>query len=113
MSEPDAGSDLASLRTRAVKVADGYEVTGTKIWTSYAHESHFAIALVRTAPAEADRHRGLSQLILDLQAPGVTIQPIVNLAGDDDFNETVLDHFFVPADRLVGQEGRGWRQVTI
>jgi acyl-CoA dehydrogenase len=112
MSEPDAGSDLASIRTRAVKVAGGYEVTGTKIWTSYAHESHFAITLVRTAPAEADRHRGLSQLILDLQSPGVTIRPIINLAGDHDFNEIVLDRVFVPAGRLVGEEGEGWRQVT-
>jgi len=112
MSEPDAGSDLASLRTRAVPVAYGYEVTGTKIWTSYAHESHFAIALVRTAPPEADRHQGLTQLILDLKAPGITIRPIINLAGDHDFNEVVLDRVFVPADRLVGREGDGWWQVT-
>jgi acyl-CoA dehydrogenase len=112
MSEPGAGSDLASLRTRAVKVAGGYEVTGAKIWTSYAHESHFAITLVRTAPPEGDRHSGLSQLILDLKSPGVTIRPIINLAGDHDFNEMVLDQVFVPASRLVGEEGEGWRQVT-
>jgi acyl-CoA dehydrogenase len=112
MSEPGAGSDLASLRTRAVKVAGGYEVTGAKIWTSYAHESHFAITLVRTAPPEGDRHSGLSQLILDLKSPGVTIRPIINLAGDHDFNEMVLDQVFVPASRLVGEEGDGWRQVT-
>ena len=112
MSEPDAGSDLAAIRTRAVRVAQGYEITGTKIWTSYAHESHFAITLVRTAPAAADRHGGLSQLILDLKSPGITIRPIINLAGDHDFNEIVLDRVFVPADRLVGREGDGWRQVT-
>ena len=112
MSEPDSGSDLASIRTRAVPVAGGYEVTGTKIWTSYAHESHYAITLVRTSPADTDRHRGLSQLILDLKAPGITIRPIINLAGDHDFNEVVLDGVFVPADRLVGREGEGWRQVT-
>jgi acyl-CoA dehydrogenase len=112
MSEPNSGSDLASIRTRAVPVAGGYEVTGSKIWTSYAHESHFAITLVRTGPAEADRHNGLSQLILDLKAAGITIRPIINLAGDHDFNEIVLDRVFVPADRLVGQEGEGWRQVT-
>jgi acyl-CoA dehydrogenase len=120
MSEPDAGSDLASIRTRATPVTGGYEVTGTKIWTSYAHESHFAITLVRTGPAEADRHhdrhhdrhRGLSQLILDLKAPGVTIRPIVNIAGEHDFNEVALDRVFVPEDRLVGKEGDGWRQVT-
>jgi alkylation response protein AidB-like acyl-CoA dehydrogenase len=112
MSEPDAGSDLASIRTRAVPVAGGYEVTGTKIWASYADESHFAITLVRTSPAEGDHHHGLSQLILDLKASGVTIRPIINLAGDHDFNEIVLDRVFVPADRLVGKEGDGWRQVT-
>jgi acyl-CoA dehydrogenase len=112
MSEPNSGSDLASIRTRAVPVAGGYEVTGTKIWTSYAHESHYAITLVRTGSVEADRHRGLSQLILDLKAPGVAIRPIINLAGDHDFNEVVLDRVFVPADRLVGREGEGWRQVT-
>jgi acyl-CoA dehydrogenase len=112
MSEPDAGSDLASIRTRATPVAGGYEITGTKIWTSYAHEAHFAITLVRTSPAEGDHHHGLSQLILDLKAPGVTIRPIINLAGDHDFNEIVLDRVFVPAGRLVGKEGEGWRQVT-
>jgi acyl-CoA dehydrogenase len=112
MSEPDSGSDLAAVRTRAVPVKGGWEVSGTKVWTSYAHESHFAITLVRTAPAEGDRHRGLSQLILDLKAPGVTIRPIINLAGDHDFNEIVLDRVFVPAERLVGREGEGWRQVT-
>jgi acyl-CoA dehydrogenase len=112
MSEPDSGSDLASIRTRAVPVAGGYEVSGTKIWTSYAHESHYAITLVRTGPAAADRHRGLSQLILDLNSPGVTIRPIINLAGEHDFNEVVLDRVFVPGDRLVGREGEGWRQVT-
>ena len=118
MSEPDAGSDLAAIRTRAVPVPGGWEVSGTKVWTSYVHESHFAITLVRTAPPDAgggdkpDRRAGLSQLILDLKAPGVTIRPIRNLAGEHDFNELVLDRVFVPSERLVGHEGDGWRQVT-
>src|SRR5437763_3291510 len=117
MSEPDSGSDLASIRTRATPVCGGYEVTGAKVWTSYAHESHYAITLVRTGPAPsstagADRHGGLSQLILDLKAPGVAIRPIRNLAGEHDFNELVLDRVFVPSERLVGNEGDGWRQVT-
>jgi acyl-CoA dehydrogenase len=112
MSEPDSGSDLASIRTRATPVKGGFEVTGAKVWTSYAHESHFAITLVRTGPAGEDRHHGLSQLILDLASPGVAIRPILNLAGNHDFNEIVLDRVFVPSDRLVGGEGDGWRQVT-
>jgi acyl-CoA dehydrogenase len=74
------------------------------VCTSYAHESHFAITLVGTSPAENDRHRGLSQLILDLKAPGVTIKSIINLAGEHDFDEIVLDRVFVPADRLVGRK---------
>ncbi|HEX3954101.1 MAG TPA: acyl-CoA dehydrogenase family protein [Stellaceae bacterium] len=113
MSEPDSGSDLASIRTRATPVCGGYEVTGAKVWTSYAHESHYAITLVRTEPLDAkDRHKGLTQLILDLKAPGVTIRPIRNLAGEHDFNEIVLDRVFIPSERLVGQEGDGWKQVT-
>jgi alkylation response protein AidB-like acyl-CoA dehydrogenase len=113
MSEPDSGSDLASIRTRAIPVCGGYEVTGAKVWTSYAHESHHAITLVRTDPLDPkNRHAGLSQLIVDLTAPGVTIRPIRNLAGEHDFNEIVLDRVFVPSERLVGHEGDGWRQVT-
>jgi alkylation response protein AidB-like acyl-CoA dehydrogenase len=113
MSEPDSGSDLASIRTRATPVCGGYEVTGAKVWTSYAHESHYAITLVRTGGSQpADRHRGLSQLIVDLNAKGVSIRPIRNLAGEHDFNEMVLDRVFVPSEMLVGQEGEGWTQVT-
>jgi acyl-CoA dehydrogenase len=113
MSEPDSGSDLASIRTRATPVCGGYEVTGAKVWTSYAHESHYAITLVRTGGSQpADRHRGLSQLILDLKTEGVSIRPIRNLVGEHDFNEIVLDRVFVPSEMLVGQEGEGWTQVT-
>jgi acyl-CoA dehydrogenase len=113
MSEPDSGSDLASIRTRAIPVCGGYEVTGAKVWTSYAHESHYAITLVRTDTLDPkNRHAGLSQLIVDLNSPGVTIRPIRNLAGEHDFNEIVLDRVFVPSERLVGREGDGWHQVT-
>jgi|tagenome__1003787_1003787.scaffolds.fasta_scaffold20986258_8 acyl-CoA dehydrogenase len=113
MSEPDSGSDLASIRTRATPACGGYEVTGAKVWTSYAHESHHAITLVRTGGSQpADRQRGLSQLIVDLKAKGVSIRPIRNLAGEHDFNEMVLDRVFVPSEMLVGQEGEGWQQVT-
>jgi len=112
MSEPDSGSDLASIRTRATRANRGYEVNGAKVWTSYAHESHFAITLVRTGPPGDSRHEGLTQLIVDLKAPGVTIRPIDNLAGEHDFNEVILDGVFVPEHRRVGAEGDGWRQVT-
>ena len=112
MSEPDSGSDLASIRSRAVKVQGGYEVSGAKVWTSHAHVSHYAITLVRTGAPGNDRHGGLSQLILDLKAPGVTIRPIINMGGEHDFNEIILDQVFIPDDRLVGAEGDGWHQVT-
>jgi len=112
MSELDSGSDLASIRSRAVPVAGGWELTGAKIWTSRAHVAHYMIALVRTSPVEADRHAGLSQILIDLKSPGITIRPIRNLAGAEDFNEVHFDRVFIPADMLVGTEGCGWKQVT-
>jgi alkylation response protein AidB-like acyl-CoA dehydrogenase len=113
MSEPDAGSDLASVRTRASRVDGGWLVSGAKLWTSGAHHAHFMITLVRTAPAaEADRHAGLSQLIIDLAAPGVQIRPIRLLTGEHHFNEVVLADVFVADSRLLGRAGDGWHQVT-
>ena len=112
MSEPDSGSDLASVRTRAVRTEDGWRIDGTKVWTSNADRSHYMIALCRTGPAGEDRHGGLSQFLIDLEADGVRINPIVNLAGKHDFNECVFDNVVIPADRLIGEEGEGWRQVT-
>src|SRR5882757_10640719 len=94
MSEPDSGSDLASIRSRAVPVAGGWELTGAKIWTSRAHVAHCMIALVRTSPVEPDRHAGLSQILIDLKSPGITIRPIRNLAGAEDFNEVHFDRVF-------------------
>ncbi len=112
MSEPDTGSDLASIRTRATPAEGGFEVNGAKIWTSHAHRAHYMIALVRTEPAAEDRHKGLSQLLIDLKSPGISIRPIRNLAGDQDFNEVVFDKVLVPAEMLVGTAGEGWKQVT-
>jgi hypothetical protein len=112
MSEPDAGSDLASVQTRARKVDGGWSVTGRKVWTSHAHRSHFAILFCRTdAPAE-DRHAGFSQFILDLHAPGLTVRPIVLLTGEAHFNEMILDEVFVPDEMVVGEIGNGWAQLT-
>lgn len=111
MSEPDAGSDLAAVRTAATRVDGGWVLGGTKIWTSAAHLNHFFVVLCRTSPAE-DRHQGLSQLIVDLHAPGVRISPIPFLDGTHHFNEVVFDDVFVPDERVLGEVGSGWRQVT-
>lgn len=111
MSEPDSGSDLASIRTSAKKVDGGWLVNGTKLWTSNAHISHYMIALVRTSPLSEDRHAGMSQFIIDLKAPGLEIRPIYNLAGDHHFNEEVFTDYFVPDERVIGEIGDGWNQV--
>lgn len=112
MSEPDTGSDLASVRTRAVKVEGGYRVTGRKVWTSYAHMAHYLIALVRTGGRPEERHVGLTQLVVNLKSPGIAVRPIINVYGGHDFNEVVFDDVFVPEDMTVGHEGQGWAMVT-
>jgi alkylation response protein AidB-like acyl-CoA dehydrogenase len=112
MSEPDTGSDLASVRTRAVKGEGGYRVTGRKVWTSYAHEAHYLIALVRTGGRPEERQVGLTQLVIDLKSSGITIRPILNVYGGHDFNEVIFDDVFVPADMTIGTEGQGWAMVT-
>jgi len=112
MSEPDSGSDLASIRTAARKVAGGWEIEGTKIWTSNAHHCHMMILFARTGPRGEDRHGGVSQFLVDLSSPGIKVRPILNLADEHDFNEVVFDGLYVPDDRVVGEIGNGWRQVT-
>ena len=112
MSEPDAGSDLASVQTRATKVDGGWSVTGRKVWTSHAQRSHYAILFCRTAPPAEDRHAGFSQFMLDLHAPGLTIRPIRLLTGEAHFNEMILDEVFIPDDMVVGEIGNGWAQLT-
>ncbi|MBC2640423.1 MULTISPECIES: acyl-CoA dehydrogenase family protein [unclassified Rhodococcus (in: high G+C Gram-positive bacteria)] len=113
MSEPDSGSDLASVRTKATRVDGGWSVTGTKVWTSGAHRAHMFICLARTAPVDpAHRHDGLSQFIVDLHSPGVDVRPIVSMNGGHHFNEVILDDVFVPDDMVFGTIGNGWQQVT-
>ncbi|WP_375000679.1 acyl-CoA dehydrogenase family protein [Aeromicrobium sp. CTD01-1L150] len=112
MSEPDSGSDLASVRTRARRVDGGWSVTGTKVWTSGAHAADLVVVLVRTSGQHGDRHSGLSQLIVDLRSPGVDIRPITSMTGEHHFNEVVLDSVLVPDGDVLGQEGDGWAQVT-
>jgi alkylation response protein AidB-like acyl-CoA dehydrogenase len=112
MSEPDSGSDLAAVRTRAARVEGGWKISGTKIWTSGAHRTNYLIALARTAPKEEDRHAGMTQFIVDLSHPGVGVRPIHNLYGGHDFNEVVFDEYFVADDMVMGEPGMGWKLVT-
>ena len=112
MSEPNAGSDLASVRTRGVKAADGWRITGQKVWTTHAQQAHMMIALVRTATVEGKRHEGLTQFLVDMKTPGITVRPIPDLAGEVHFNEVFFDDVQVPHEMLLGQEGHGWQQCT-
>lgn len=112
MSEPGSGSDLASVRTRAERTANGWRVNGQKIWTTNSMHSDYMIALVRTSGGPEDRNAGLSQLIIDLKAPGIDIRPITDLTGDAHFAEVFFDNVDLGDDALVGAEGQGWHQVT-
>lgn len=113
MSEPDAGSDLAAVRTKAVACDGGYRLTGRKIWTTGAHFATHAYVLARTTPLDqvGRRHEGLSELIVDMASPGIEVSPIVDMAGEHHFNEITFDDVFVPAVRLLGTAGAGWAQV--
>jgi alkylation response protein AidB-like acyl-CoA dehydrogenase len=112
MSEPDSGSDLAAARTRADPVEGGWRVTGTKLWTTNAHEADYMILFCRTSGSPADRHKGTSQLLIDMRVTGnMTVRPILDLAGQHHFNEVHFDNAFFPASALIGQEGAGWAQV--
>ena len=113
MSEPGAGSDLSAVKSRAELQDDGgWILNGQKIWTSGAHLNHYLIALVRTSGDASSRHAGLSQFIVDLSLPGVTVRPIKDLNGDEDFCEIFFDNVRLDAGCLVGDEGAGWAQVT-
>ena len=113
MSEPNSGSDLASVRTKAMKVDGGYLINGSKIWTSGAHIADYLVALFRTSSSADDRHEGLTQFIVDMKnTDGIDVRPIHNMTGDHDFNQVFFQDAFIPDSMRVGEEGDGWMQVT-
>ncbi|WP_135467664.1 acyl-CoA dehydrogenase family protein [Crenalkalicoccus roseus] len=107
-SEPGAGSDLASLKTRAVREGDHYVVNGQKIWTSTAHNADWCFCLVRTNPQAAKRQEGISFLLIDMRTPGVEVRPIISIDGSHHLNEVFFTDVKVPVENLVGEENRGW-----
>jgi len=111
LSEPGSGSDLASVRTSARRDDDEWIINGQKVWTTGAHISHFMIALVRSEEG-SERQAGLSQFVIPMDAPGVTVKPIIDLRGAHEFNEVFFDDVRLPADALLGVEGEGWKQAT-
>ncbi len=113
MSEPDSGSDLFSLRSTATPTDGGWRVNGRKLWTSNAHCSHYMIALLRTSPpTEENRRHGLTQFLVDMASPGITVRPVANLTGAADFNEVTFDDVHVPAAHLIGERDQAWKQAS-
>ena len=111
-SEPESGSDLASLKTQAVRDGDDYIINGSKIWTSSAHIADFGWLAARTDP-EAPKHRGISLFMVDMTSPGVTVRPIYNMAGSHEFNEVFFEDVRIPSKNLVGEEHRGWYTLAV
>ncbi len=111
-SEPGAGSDLAALQTRAVLEGDYWVINGQKIWTSQAHQAHWGWLAARTDP-DAPKHKGISTFVVPMDAPGITIQPLINMAGQHGFNQVFFDNVRIPRDYLVGEVNRGWYQVAV
>jgi alkylation response protein AidB-like acyl-CoA dehydrogenase len=111
-SEPNAGSDLASLQTRAVEAGDGYVINGQKTWCSYGHLADYCWLAARTDP-DAPRHEGISIFIVDMKTPGITVRPLINILNRHSFNEVFFDDVRIPRENLVGQKNKGWYQLVI
>jgi alkylation response protein AidB-like acyl-CoA dehydrogenase len=111
MSEPGAGSDLASLRTKAVEEGDYFSLTGQKIWTSFAHVADYAYLVARTDP-NAPKHKGISEFLIDMKTPGITVRPLVDITGEHHFNEVFFDNVRVEKKWLIGEQNRGWYQIA-
>ncbi len=111
LSEPDAGSDVASIRTKARRTNDGWRINGSKLWTTNAHRANYMIGLFRTASDTTERHAGLSHFLVDLTLPGIKIRPIPDLTGSEHFNEVIFDDVLLAHDALIGREGEGWKQA--
>ena len=113
MSEPNSGSDLFAAKTKATKTKGGWLINGTKIWTSNAHQAHYLIGLFRTSPAtKENRRHGLTQFVVDMKTPGITINPVYQMTGQHDFNEVVFQDAFMPDDCVVGEIDGAWKQAT-
>src|SRR5690606_15629686 len=106
-SEPNAGSDLAAIKTKAVPVEGGYSISGQKTWTSFAQIADFCFLLCRTSE-EKKKHHGLSYLLVDMKTKGISTRPLKQMSGDEEFNEVFFDEVFVPRENVVGKEGDGW-----
>lgn len=113
LSEPDSGSDVFAASTRATRTDDGWLINGRKIWTSGAHRAMYMIGLFRTSPSsKEDRRHGLTQFVLDMKTPGITVRPVQNIAGKRDFNEVTFDDVFVPDQNMIGEKDLAWTQAT-
>jgi alkylation response protein AidB-like acyl-CoA dehydrogenase len=113
MSEPGSGSDLFAASTKATKTKGGWLINGTKVWTSSAHHAHYLIGLFRTSPpTKENRRHGLTQFVVDMKTPGITVNPIYQLTGQHDFNEVVFEDAFMPDDHVLGEVDGAWKQAT-
>ncbi len=113
MSEPGSGSDLFAAKTRATRAAGGWKINGTKIWTSGAHQANYMIGLFRTSPpTKENRRHGLTQFLVDMAAPGITVNPIEDMSGGKHFNEVVFQDLFIPDDHVLGGIDMAWQQAT-